>query len=56
MLGPVLGTSLYAISPDAVWIGCGIAGVIAATLALAARRLPAPVLEGPTPAADAVGV
>src|SRR5581483_11178869 len=40
MLGPVLGTSVYALSPDALWLACGGAGVVAATLALAAGRRP----------------
>ncbi|HZP91075.1 MAG TPA: MFS transporter [Actinomycetota bacterium] len=42
MLGPVLGTSVYALSPDALWLACGGAGVVAATLALAAGRRPEP--------------
>jgi MFS family permease len=42
MLGPVIGTSVYAASPTALWIGCGVLGVLAAGLALAAGRHPAP--------------
>jgi MFS family permease len=42
MLGPVIGTSVYAVSPDALWIGCGVLGAVAAALALAAGRHPVP--------------
>ncbi len=42
MLGPVLGTSVYALSPDALWLACGAAGDAAAALALAAGRRPHP--------------
>jgi MFS family permease len=45
MLGPVLGTSIYQASPDALWIACGLVGVASAGLALAAGRRPAPVPE-----------
>ena len=48
MLGPVLGTAVFAWHQDALWIGCGALGLIAASLALAAGRHPAPVLEDPT--------
>ena len=44
MLGPVLGTSVYAVSPDALWLGCGVLGVVAAALAVAAGRHPVPAL------------
>ena len=43
MLGPVLGTSIYQVSPDALWVACGLVGVASAGLALAAGRRPAPV-------------
>jgi MFS family permease len=42
MLGPVLGTSIYQVSPNALWVACGCVGVVSAWLALAARRHPAP--------------
>jgi len=45
IVGPTLGTLAYAFSPDLLWISCGVAGVLAAALALAAGRHPAPVLE-----------
>lgn len=44
MVGPVLGTSVYAVSPDALWIGCGVFGAAAAALALAAGRHPVPAV------------
>jgi MFS family permease len=43
MVGPIVGTAIYARSEAALWVGCGAAGVLAATLALAAGRRPAPV-------------
>ncbi|HLA93840.1 MAG TPA: MFS transporter [Actinomycetota bacterium] len=45
ILGPVLGTSIYQASPDALWIACGLVGVASAALALAAGWRPAPVPE-----------
>ena len=42
VVGPTLGTLTYELSPDVLWIGCGVAGVLAAGLALAAGRHPAP--------------
>ncbi|HEX9121819.1 MAG TPA: MFS transporter [Actinomycetota bacterium] len=51
MLGPVVGTSVYAASPDALWLGCGVVGALGAALALAAGRHPAP--EHLVPAVDA---
>ena len=45
IVGPTLGTLAYAFSPDLLWISCGVAGVLAATLALDAGRHPARVLE-----------
>ena len=44
VIGPVIGTVVYARSPNALWIGCGVAGVISAGLALAAGRYPTPAL------------
>ncbi|MEP6972798.1 MAG: MFS transporter [Actinomycetota bacterium] len=42
VMGPIVGTSIYHLSPTALWIGCGLAGFGAAGLALAAGRRPAP--------------
>ncbi|MGH2595697.1 MAG: MFS transporter, partial [Actinomycetota bacterium] len=42
VVGPLIGTSIYHVSPTALWIGCGGAGFGAAALALAAGRRPAP--------------
>ncbi|HYX80246.1 MAG TPA: MFS transporter [Actinomycetota bacterium] len=57
MLGPVLGTSVYAASPTALWIACGVAGVVAANLSLAAGRRPVPSVGPPTSMeVDAPGV
>ena len=48
VVGPLVGTSVYHVSPTALW-GCGVAGVDPAALALAAGRRPAAeaVAEGP---------
>jgi len=46
--GPLLGTTLYHFSPDALWLGCGAAGLVAAALALEAGRKPIPVHAGST--------
>jgi MFS family permease len=43
VLGPLIGTNVYAHSPDALWLGCGAVGAAAALLALAAGRRPAPL-------------
>lgn len=47
MLGPALGTIAYAAEPAALWTACGVLGVVAAAISLAAGRRPQPVLEGP---------
>ncbi len=44
VVGPTLGTAAYAFNPDVLWVGCGLAGVLSAGLALAAGRHPAPVM------------
>lgn len=44
MLGPIIGTSVYATSPDTLWLLCGLLGAVAAALAVAAGRHPAPVV------------
>ena len=45
IVGPTIGTTAYAFDPDLLWIGCGVAGVGAAALALAAGRHPAPAVR-----------
>lgn len=52
--GPLLGTGLYAVEPDALWIACGALGAIGAGLALAAGRRPAPQALELRPEASAV--
>jgi MFS family permease len=44
VVGPTLGSATYAFSPDVLWIGCGVAGLLSAGLALAAGRHPAPAV------------
>jgi MFS family permease len=45
VVGPVLGTLLYSASPDALWLACGLAGLLAAALVVApVRRSSAPWL------------
>jgi MFS family permease len=44
VVGPLVGTSIYHLSPTALWIGCGVAGFGAAALALSADRQPVPDL------------
>lgn len=56
IVGPVLGTAVYARSPNAVWIGCGIAGLVAAALSLAAGRRPVPVPSERPAMVDAPGM
>jgi MFS family permease len=43
VIGPIIGTSVYSLSPTALWIGCGVVGFGSAALALSAGRQPAPV-------------
>lgn len=43
LLGPILGTMLYQYDPDALWITCGVVGVVAA--GLAAVRVQARAVE-----------
>jgi MFS family permease len=43
VVGPLVGTSVYHVSPTALWLGCGVGGALAAGLALGAGRAPAPV-------------
>ena len=42
IVGPLLGTVLYDVSPDLLWIACGGVGLASAVLAIAAGRRPAP--------------
>lgn len=48
IFGPMLGTITFAANPTVLWAACGVLGVVAATLSLAAGRHPTPVVEGPT--------
>lgn len=48
IFGPMLGTLTFAVNPAVLWTACGVLGVVAAALSLAAGRHPAPVVEGPT--------
>ncbi len=43
VVGPIVGTLVYHHSPHALWIGCGVAGVVSAALFLEAGRRPVPV-------------
>jgi MFS family permease len=45
VIGPLVGTTVYHVSPNALWIGCGVAGFCSAALALAAGRHPAPEIS-----------
>jgi MFS family permease len=53
MLGPIVGTAVFSRSQDALWIGCGIFGVIAASLAWSASRHPARTVAAPAATAPA---
>ncbi|MGZ5353690.1 MAG: MFS transporter [Actinomycetota bacterium] len=44
MVGPILGTTLFAWSPAVLWISCGAVGAVAAFLSLAAGRHPSPAI------------
>jgi MFS family permease len=48
IFGPMLGTITFAANPTVLWAACGVLGIVAATLSLAAGRHPTPVVEGPT--------
>lgn len=48
IFGPMLGTITFAANTAVLWAACGVLGIVAATLSLAAGRHPAPVVEGPT--------
>jgi len=43
--GPLIGTSVYHVSPSALWLGCGAVGLVAAALGLRAGRSPVEVGE-----------
>lgn len=49
VLGPGLGTALYAVNPDALWAACAALGVIGALLVLASPRVK-PASPSPAPA------
>lgn len=55
IVGPLAGTLAYEASPDALWIGCLVAGFASAALALAAGRHPARVDAVPPPLDASVG-
>jgi MFS family permease len=38
MLGPAIGAAAFAWSSDALWLGCGVLGLLAAVLLLPGRR------------------
>jgi MFS family permease len=40
--GPLMGTSLYALDPNVLWLACGAISALGVALALAAGRRPAP--------------
>lgn len=42
IVSPIVGTAVYHVSPDALWLGCGAISVIGAWLALRAGHHPAP--------------
>ena len=44
VVGPLAGTSIYHLSPNALWLACGVAGFGSAALALRAGHHPAPEL------------
>jgi MFS family permease len=55
IVGPLTGTLVYEASPDALWIGCLVAGVASAALALRAGRHPARVDAVPPPLDASIG-
>jgi MFS family permease len=42
VVGPLMGTAVYHVNPNTLWLGCGAAGVVAAALALETGRKPIP--------------
>ncbi len=42
VVSPIVGTTVYHVSPTALWLGCGAVGLVAAASALAAGRRPLP--------------
>ena len=55
IVGPLAGTLTYEASPDALWVGCLVAGLASGALALAAGRHPARVDAVPPPLDASVG-
>jgi MFS family permease len=47
VVGPLVGTSVFNVSPTALWLGCGAVGALGAVLALQAGRRPAPTPLAP---------
>ena len=50
VIGPIVGTLVFHVSPNAVWIGCAGLGILAAMTALAAHRVPVPSIRPSAPA------
>jgi MFS family permease len=46
--GPLAGTAIYHLDPNMLWLGCGLAGLASAALALEAGRKPIPLHAGST--------
>jgi MFS family permease len=44
VIGPIVGTEVFRVSPNAVWIGCAGLGMLATVMALAAHRAPVPTV------------
>jgi hypothetical protein len=53
MVGPIVGTLVYARDPAVLWWTCGVVGVTSAALALLAGRYPAPGPRGDVRVVDA---
>jgi len=47
VIGPIVGTAVFEVSPNAVWVGCAGLGMLAAVMALAAHRAPVPTIASP---------
>ncbi len=49
MIGPIVGTAVFEHGESTLWVGCGVLGLVAASLAVFARRFPVPVHENAPP-------
>lgn len=47
MVGPVVGTIVYSVNPAVLWVACGVVGVLALGLSLAAGRYSTPAVAAP---------